>query len=269
MDNIIDCHTHIHDGSFNPDRQLVIQRAIDAGITHLVVNGTSPEDWDEVLDYPKQFPSVIPCIGLHPWFINEVDDNWLDLLEQKLKASNAQIGEIGLDQWVEDRDEETMEGVFREQLNLAEKLHRSVSVHCLKAHGWLQSVLADQGIPSAGMMLHGFSGSAEIVKQLSNKYDNLYFSFAGNVLDPSRKKSREAIKAVPDDRLLIETDAPYMMPPDEYVIQGEDPDGNVRNESSNLAQILPGIADILGLHQDDLAEQLYENTKRLFPLLPT
>ncbi|QDU35076.1 putative deoxyribonuclease YjjV [Poriferisphaera corsica] len=262
---IIDCHTHLQDGSFTSDRDQVIQHALDLGITHLVVNATSPEDWDFVLELPDQYPAIIPCIGLHPWFINEVDDNWLELLEFKLTSSNAQIGEIGLDRWITPRDEELMEGVFREQLTLAHKLNRSATIHCIKAHAWLIEILKSQSIPETGILLHGFGGSAEIVKQLITFSDHIYFSFAGNVLDPSRKKSREAIKAVPDNRLLLETDAPYMIPPDEYVIRGEDPNGKSRNEPANLAHILPGIADILGIDQTDLTEQLFENAANFFP----
>ncbi|MCG8551849.1 MAG: TatD family hydrolase, partial [Desulfobacterales bacterium] len=145
---------------------------------------------------------------------------------------------------------------------LAKKHNRSVTAHCIKAHAWMFDVLKTEGVPDAGLMLHGFGGSAEVAKQLANL--GVYLSFAGNVLDPKRKKAREAIKVVPEDRLMLETDSPYMIPPDEYVQFGEDPDGKSRNEPANLAQVLPGVADILGVSAEDLSDQLMDNAKTFF-----
>ncbi|WP_432799025.1 TatD family hydrolase [Poriferisphaera sp. WC338] len=260
--NIIDAHCHLQDGSFAKDRQQVIEHAEQVGVQYLVCNATSPEDWDEILGFTARYPHVIPALGLHPWFIDQAPDDWLIQLEKRIKLSNALIGEVGLDQWVKPRDEILQEGVFREQLRLAHKLEKSLSIHCLHAWDWLLEVLTDEDVPDRGFLLHGYAGPESMIPTLSELGG--YFSFSANILDVSRTQLRRAIQVVPLDRLMIETDAPYLLPPDEYTHTPEHLEGRIRNEPAHLADFFPQLAQLLSVSPDKLASQLWDNATYLF-----
>lgn len=179
-------------------------------------------------------------------------------------TATAVIGEIGLDRLQAGLEREAQEAVFREQLALATRLGRPVMIHCLKAWGWLLEVLRDAGPPPAGFLVHGYGGAADLLPELTALGG--YFSFGGTVLDPARRRARAALLAVPHDRLLIETDAPAMPPPEAYRAPGTE-----YNEPANLPLIVQGVAQLLGRPTEELATLTWENGERLLgaKLCPT
>jgi TatD DNase family protein len=137
-------------------------------------------------------------------------------------------------------------------------------VHCLKAWGWLLEILRDVGPLPGGLLIHAYGGSGEVVQTLAQM--GAYFSFGGAVLDPSRQRAREALRQVPLDRLLLETDAPALLPPAgfrPYVLRTAE--GEQYNEPANLPAICEGIAALLGLPTDQLIDLTTENAFRLYP----
>lgn len=245
----------------------VLAHARAAGVDWQVVNGTHEGDWEQVRDLAQAQPGIVPCFGLHPWFVGERSQEWLVRLRAFLEATPAAIGEVGLDRWIAHPDRAAQEEVFVAQLRLARALELPLMVHCLKAWGWLRDVLAREGPPPA-MLLHAYGGAAEMVAPLAAM--GAFFSFGGSVLDERRLRARAALQAVPLDRLLIETDAPALPPPElyrPYVVVGER--GELYNEPANLPAILAGLATRRGLPADELREITWDNARRLLGrLLP-
>lgn len=258
----VDAHNHVQEEVLAPYLPDVMRRATEAGVTGMVVNGTSEADWPDVLRLSHEYPGVIPCFGLHPWFVRERSAGWLERLEQYLSAVPSAIGEIGLDRWVRDRDEAAQEQCFRQQLDLARRRGLPVMVHCLRAWGWLLDTLRDVGPPQAGMLIHAYGGAPDLLPELVAM--GAYLSFAGNVLDPGHKRAQAALVAVPLERLLLETDAPALLPPTPFrrsvtVTSG----GQSLNEPANLPAIMEGVSQLLGTSPALLAQAASANLLRL------
>lgn len=259
---LIDSHLHLQDRLFEPDLLAVMERAGQAGIATLVVNGTAETDWTRVLDLARRFSPVVPCLGLHPWYVTGRSEGWLARLEELLKSTRAGVGEIGLDRWIEPRDEPAQEEVFRAQLELARRYQRPVMIHCLRAWVWLIDVLKEEQPLPAGMLIHAFGGAREVIEPLVEL--GASFSFSGNVLDERKERMRQALCAVPQDRLFLETDSPDLPPPEAYRPYGQVAgQGRARNEPANLAAILPAVAALRGEDSGQLAQALWENGRRL------
>jgi TatD DNase family protein len=263
MPPLVDCHIHLQDESFADDLPAVLGRAADAGVSRFACNGSSIDDWPAVTTLARKHAQIIPCFGVHPWYVGQQPVTWLEELRRCLLSMPGAVGEIGLDRWIDPRDEPLQERFFRQQLAIARELNRPVMVHCLRAWGWLLDVLKVEPPPAEGMLIHAFGGSAEMIRPLANM--GAYFSFAGNVLEPRRWRAREALAAVPVDRLLIETDSPDLPPPKDFRSYGQArADGRIRNEPANLPRILRGIAQVRHADEAQLAEAIWQNASRLF-----
>lgn len=258
-----DGHAHLQDTELAPYLEAVMRRAELASVRHIVCNGTQESDWPGVARLASTHPTVIPCHGLHPWHVGKRSAQWLQTLETVLTAGPSGLGEIGLDRWIEPRDEAAQETVFREQLALARRLNRPVMIHCLRAWDWLMRILREEPPPAAGMLLHAFGGPLDAIKPLADM--GAYFSFAGDVLLERKVQKRAALAHIPPDRLLLETDAPDMIPPEPFRVPAL---AGVRrgqlNEPANLAGILRGVSDLLGEPPERLAARVFENSRRFF-----
>src|SRR5688572_5835311 len=141
---IYDAHNHLHDERLAPHLPNIIEALTSIPVRKVVVNGTRPEDWPTVSKLAAQHPWIIPSYGLHPWYVNQVCENWRDELAEHLHNPKAAIGEIGLDRWIADYDTARQENAFLYQLQLASSLNRPVTLHCLKAWGRLLELLEKQ-----------------------------------------------------------------------------------------------------------------------------
>lgn len=214
-----DAHNHLQDKRFDGMREEVIEAMQKVGIFRCVVNGTRPADWHAVADLAKAHPNlIIPSFGLHPWYVADASDisDWMDRLIGYLDAlPHSCIGECGLDRCIDGYDIELQIDVFTAQLELAAKRNCPITIHCVRAWGMMLKILESQPLPACGFILHSYGGSAELVPQLVKL--GAYFSFSGSILYPKMQKAREVFRHIPADRLLIETDAPSMMPPEGVV----------------------------------------------------
>ncbi len=263
----VDSHLHLQDFEPGTDIGAVIQQASAVGVTHLVCNGTSEEDWLEVLDFARSYPQAVPCLGIHPWFVAGNSDNWASALDELVRITNCGVGEIGLDRNREPFDRDMQEEAFRVQLDIARRHSRPAMVHCVKSWGWMMDILHSEKPLPAGMLMHSYGGSVDLIRELARM--GTYFSFSGKVLEPNYARARKALLAVPPDRLLVETDAPCMVPPEQFrALRMMTSDGEEMSHPANLPLILRGIADLLGQPADRLQTQLWENARRFFgPLL--
>ena len=264
---LIDCHLHLQDYCPDTDVSALIEEARAVGVTHFVCNGEDERDWPKVLRLASERPDVIPCFGLHPWMIEDRSRDWLSALESYLLRTPSGVGETGLDH-LHKPSHPAQEEVFVAQLRLARELDRPAMVHCLQAWGWLLEVLEREG-PSPPLLIHAYGGAAEMIPPLAAR--GAFFSFGGGVLHERKLRARAALRAVPLDRLLVETDAPALLPPKPYrphVLVAEG--GEVCNEPANLPAIVEGIAQLRGVPADELREITWSNARRLLgPLLPT
>ncbi|MEJ6578386.1 MAG: TatD family hydrolase [Akkermansiaceae bacterium] len=250
---MIDAHNHLHDPRLTGQRMELISDMKKAGVTACVVNGTSEEDWPAVATLAQEHPGfVIPSFGLHPWKVAQRSRNWLShLCEFLSRHPHAPIGECGLDRWMESPDLQAQHEVFRAQLNLAAELDRPLTIHCLKAWGPLLTELREaKTLPR--FLLHSFGGSQETANELLNL--GAHFSFSGYFLHPPKEKVRALFASLPPHRILVESDAPDMAPP-----QPEFPLDDL-NHPANLPFVARKLSEITRLPEATFSD----NAKHFF-----
>jgi len=258
-----DTHCHLQDERFTLQVRDVLERARRQGLSHFACCGCREEDWDSVRALSRQHPDVIPLLGLHPWYVAEAGPHWLSRLERLLVEERAGVGECGLDFAIENADRPRQEQAFRQQLSLARRLNHPVSIHCRKAWESLIAITRDVGLPPCGAVVHSYSGSAEVARQLQAL--GFYLSFSCSLANPENRRSAKALLAVTDERLLFETDAPDIPP------RGVPGFGGTQiNEPSNIHLVAEAAAALRGVEVAELAHRVHNNALRVFAgILPT
>jgi TatD DNase family protein len=247
-----DAHCHLQDAAFADDLSAQLAQAELFGIRRFVVNGTHPSDWEAVVKLAKQRSEIIPQFGVHPWKVENLPGDWEGQLQtQLLRFPTAGIGEAGLDGQLTDAPMDLQIAVLETQLDIARRFNRPCTLHVVKAWPEIEKILKTHS--DLRFLLHSFSGSAEQVAEFL-KYD-CYFSFGGAVLrQPPSMKTLAALRAVPADRLLLETDAPF-----------QHPDGKqYRQEPPGLLRIAEAAAKIRGERLDQLSPILEANIHKFF-----
>lgn len=246
----------------------------------MVVNGTRPDDWERVAELAREHAFVRPAYGVHPWDAARArPDDWLARLEARLRDDpRASVGEIGLDRWILETarpDDPRLGGaprpsmeeqreVFLGQLALAARHDRAATIHCLRAFDDLRPLLRSHPRPSRGFLLHAYGGPAEAVAEWVEL--GAYFSFNPAFLDPRKTRLQEAFRRVPADRLLCETDAPAMLPPQPWRTHKlpPAPDGSLVNHPGNIDAAYAGLASLRREEPAELGSRIAENFTRLF-----
>ena len=238
-------------------------RAEAAGLRGLMCCGSSEEDWPLLPALARRYPAVRLSFGLHPWYVAGRSAQWLDTLRSHLVATPSGVGEVGLDHAIDPATFAAQEEALLAQIRLANELRRPVSFHCRRAWGRFMELLDNQGWPACGFVIHSYSGSAELVMPLARR--GAYFSFSGAITFEANRKGRDAVTAVPAERLLVETDAPDIPPalPDGAAAL-RDPAGKAINEPANLIRVIETAARLRGTDRDGLAEQTWENALAVF-----
>lgn len=207
---LYDAHNHMADPALCAHRAAIEPCLREIDLKYAVVNGTSPSDWAAVLRLAQSALHMIPAIGLHPWQVNDAPADWQAQFLKALDCGARVIGEVGLDQWIEGHDLERQQPAFRWQLAQATQRNLPVSIHCLKAIGPLMDTLRREPLPKRGVHLHAYNGPVELIPELVEL--GAYFSFNAGQLRPEKSNAPKRMCAVPAERLLIETDAPDMLP---------------------------------------------------------
>ena len=255
---MFDTHCHLQDERISARVGDIAAAANRAGVTNMLCCGSRVADWEAVARIGAAYGDrgVVCAYGMHPFYAESVDpgqNNWEDELSERLaRDPSAAVGEIGLDRAANPRDDGRQAEVFVRQLKIAERHGRPVSMHCRKAFGATLSILRDMGGLKFGGAVHSYGGSPESVGEFAEL--GCYISFSGSILIPGCKRAAAALKKVPRDRLLIETDSPDLLPrgaPGPF------------NEPSNLLLILNKAAEILGEPPQKIAESTHENGCRL------
>lgn len=251
--NLFDSHCHLQDDRITRNVKEIIGRAEKAGVTAMLCCGSCEDDWEAVLNIAGKYDAVIPALGIHPWFASGRTGEWMNKLRALLERDpKTAVGEIGLDHTVADRNDADQRELFREQLLLARQYDRSVSIHCRKAWGSLMDIF--RGEPDLGVrsVIHSYSGPVELVEELQGYGVSL--SFSGSITLPNNRRGRKAVARVAPGHLLVETDAPDIVPAGR---QGP-------NEPAALCDVVRTAAQLRKSTFEETAELTFGNAGALF-----
>ena len=251
---LFDTHAHYYDRAFDADRDQILSALPGSGVGLELCPGCDLPTSREAIALAERYPHVYAAAGVHPEDALNLPENWLTELERLTRHPKVKaIGEIGLDYYWKEVPRDLQKEVFRAQLTLATQLNLPVIVHDREAHGDCLSIVQD--FPQVRGVFHCYSGSAEDAKQLIKW--GWHLSFTGTITFKNARKAPEVIQAVPLERLMVETDAPYMAPT---------PYRGKRCDSRYVYRMAETIAEIKGLPVEEVVRITTENGKRLFAI---
>ena len=249
---LFDTHAHYYDRAFDADRDQVLSALPGSGVGLVLCPGCDLPTSREAIALAERYPHVYAAAGVHPEDALGLPENWLEEVERLTRHPKVKaIGEIGLDYYWKEVPRDLQKEVFRAQLTLATQLNLPVIVHDREAHGDCLAIVQD--FPQVCGVFHCYSGSAEDAKQLIKW--GWHLSFTGTITFKNARKAPEVIQAVPLERLMVETDAPYMAPT---------PYRGKRCDSRYVYRMAETIAEIKGLPVEEVARITTENGKKLF-----
>lgn len=248
----IDTHAHLCDEAFDLDRKQLVSELPQRGVEKVIEIACDPATFLFSLEFAKEQPNVYIAFGIHPEYAHTCVEGDFELLKECLAyQKTVALGEIGLDyHWQLEYSREQI-AVFRRQMQMARELDMPVSLHIREAFGDCMEVLEEVG-PYKGVM-HCFSGSAEIAKRCVDL--GYHIAFGGALTFKNNRRGVEAAAAVPLDRLLIETDCPYMAP---------EPYRGKRCDPGMVGRACERMAEIKGISLEEMAEITTNNAKKLF-----
>ncbi|KMY46171.1 hydrolase TatD [Bacillus sp. FJAT-27916] len=253
---LFDTHVHLNDDQFDEDLEEVIERARENGVERVVVVGFDEKTIKRAIELIDTYDFMYAAIGWHPVDAIDLTDSYLEWIEELTAHPKVvAIGEIGLDYHWDKSPKDVQQVVFRRQIQLAKKLNLPIIIHNREATEDVVTILEEEGAAEVGGIMHCFSGSPETAKRCLDM--NFYISLGGPVTFKNAIKPKEVAKAVPLDRLLIETDCPYLAP---HPYRGK------RNEPSYVRLVAEQIADLKEVSFEEVAKATTENANRLFKI---
>ena len=254
---LVDTHCHLDEDAFTPDRAEVVERALQAGVTQMLTIGTTLESSRRALEVSRIFPQVFAVVGIQPNYVHEARTaDWDEIVELAADPRVLALGETGLDHYWKKAPLDLQIDYFARHMALSRTIDKPFVVHCREAEAdvvaQLRRAAADG--PLRGVM-HSFTGSAETAAACLEL--GLFISFAGMVTFKSGQGLKELSAQIPLDRLLVETDSPYLAP---------SPHRGKRNEPLHVRLTAAAIAQARGISLDELAINTTRNARALFRL---
>lgn len=251
---LVDTHCHIHRPEFDGDRADILRRAKAAGVIAFLDPATDMASSRQVVEEVQKIPEVYGAVGIHPHEASELTDDYLaELATLATREKIVAIGEIGLDYFRDLSPRDVQQGTFRKLLRLAHELGKPVIIHCREAHADLFAILRESLKPPIRGLWHCFSGDEAAARQALDL--GMYLSFAGNLTFSNAGALREVAKVVPLERVVLETDAPFLAP---QAFRGK------RNESAYLTELVKTWAALRDLTDEDVARMTTANAHQLF-----
>ena len=255
MTKLFDSHAHLTDSRFDGDINQILENMKAAGVDRCICVGADIESSLSSLEFANKHEGIWAACGVHPHSASEFNDEQLTGLKTMLvKKKAVALGEIGLDYYYDFSDRKSQRRAFETQLDLAARMDIPTILHVREAHGDTISILKNQKkLPP--MVVHCFAGSKESMEIYVSM--GAYISFTGSVTFKNAEKLRTVAANVPKDRLMIETDCPYLAPV---------PKRGRRNEPAYVEHVARLLADVRGVSYEELAYSTYENANRFFRL---
>lgn len=253
---LIDVHAHLTDERFRDDLTSVIKNANESGVKTIVCSAFDLQSSFDALKISKSYENVYATVGIHPENVDEktFSSDIKKLLELAKERKVVAVGEIGLDYHYTSENKELQKQIFVEQLKLANQLSKLVVIHSRDAMGDTIEILKNNPLKRESL-LHCYSGSIESAKILMNL--GFSFSFGGVVTFPNAKNVRDVVKFLPIERILLETDCPYLAPM---------PYRGKRNEPKNVVYVADMISKIKDMSFEEVLKKTTQNAKRLFEI---
>ncbi|ANS76394.1 hydrolase TatD [Paenibacillus yonginensis] len=251
---LFDTHTHLDAEQFDEDREATIARAVEQGVTRMVNVGFNRETIPTTMKLAETYDFIYAAVGWHPVdaiTMKDGDLEWIAELCQHEKV--VAIGEIGLDYHWDTSPKEVQQKVFRRQIGLARELKMPIVIHNRDAHEDVVNILREEKASEVGGIMHSFSGSWETAKICLNM--GFHLSFGGPITFKNARQPKEVLVQVPDDRLLLETDAPYLTP---HPFRGK------RNESAYVKLVAEAAAELKGITLEEIASLTTRNALERF-----
>lgn len=249
---LFDTHAHLNAEQYNEDLEQVIERAKSEKVEKIVVVGFDRPTITRAMELIEEYDFIYAAIGWHPVDAIDMTDEdlaWIKDLSQHEKV--VAIGEMGLDYYWDKSPKDVQKEVFRRQIALAKEVKLPIVIHNRDATEDVVTILKEEGAAEVGGIMHCFTGSLETAKACMEM--NFYISFGGPVTFKNAKKPKEVVKEIPSDKLLIETDCPYLTP---VPFRGK------RNEPSYVKYIAEQIAELREISFEELAELTTKNAKK-------
>ncbi len=252
---LVDTHCHLDWNKFDPDRDQVVQRAIEAGVTRMITIGVDIPSSRRAIELAEKYPAVYAAIGVHPNDCGDFDESVLDQVRSLVRHKKVvAIGEIGLDYYWQKTAKDQQARAFERQLDLAAELHRPVIIHNREATQDVMNILTRYSSLVTGV-LHSFFESIEVAQQAIGLGYSI--GFTGPITFKKADRERAVARSIPIENILIETDAPFLTP---------EPHRGERNEPAYVKHVAEMIAQVKGLTFDEVARQTTANAEKLFGL---
>ncbi len=257
---LFDTHAHLHFPDYADDLDAVLERAHAAGVCGMVTIGTDRETNQAVVALARRLPNVWATVGIHPHDAGDAVEADFAEIEELARSEKrvVGIGEMGLDYFRNLSPPEAQRQVFRRQIHMARDLGKPVVIHCRDAHDDALAILADERAGEIGGVMHCFSGDVEIARRCLDL--GLFISLAGPVTYKNARALPEVARFVPDDRLVVETDCPYLPPT---------PHRGKRNEPAYVALTAAFVAELRGVDPEALGATITANAATLFGITLT
>lgn len=251
---LIDTHAHLNAIQYQEDLEEVIERAQSEGVEIIVVVGFDRETITRAIELADTYEFIYATVGWHPVDAIDMTDEDLKWIEELCSHPKVvALGEMGLDYYWDKSPKDIQKEVFRKQIALAKKVKLPIIIHNRDATADIIEILEEEKASEVGGIMHCFTGSVEVAKQCMDM--NFYISFGGPVTFKNAKKPKEVAAEIPLDRLLIETDCPYLTP---HPFRGK------RNEPSYVKYVAEQIAELKGVTFEEIAQKTSDNAKRFF-----
>lgn len=254
---LFDTHAHLNAEQFDEDLQEVIDRATQAGVENMVVVGFDRPTILKAMELIEEYDFLYASVGWHPVDAVDMTDEdlaWIEDLSHHRKV--VALGEMGLDYHWDKSPKEIQKEVFRKQIRLAKKVKLPIIIHNREATADIIEILKEEGAGEVGGIMHCFSGSVEVARECLDM--NFYISLGGPVTFKNARKPKEVAEEIPLDKLLIETDCPYLAP---HPLRGK------RNEPSYVKLVAEQIAELKGIPYEEVARVTTENAKKVFGII--
>lgn len=250
---LIDTHTHIDLDVFDDHFEEVLKTAKEYGVEKILVPGVEPKGFQKILNLCEKYENIFGAVGVHPEDVNSYNDHIESEMKEFLKHPKIlAVGEIGLDYYWDKSQIELQKEIFERQIFVAKEIGKPILVHDREAHADSFEILKKTKAAEVGVVMHCFSGSPEFAMECVK--EGFYIALGGVVTFKNAKKAKEVAKTVPLDKLLLETDAPYMAP---VPFRGKE------NQPAYVKFVAQEIADLRGISFEEVSEMTTKNAQKL------